>query len=80
MEKLTEFLDRPLIELADQTITIGQVLLVPTIVIVGLILVRWAGGAIRTSLAGRGVNADVVQLVSRAFYVVCIANHRNHHA
>ncbi|MGK0223185.1 MAG: small-conductance mechanosensitive channel [Limisphaerales bacterium] len=73
MEPFLEFLNRPLVTFTDQIITVGQLLIVPIVVTIGFLLVRWLGRVIAARLATKGVNADVIQLISRAFYVIGIA-------
>ncbi len=73
MDKFLEFLNQPLFTLSDQTITVGQLLLVPTVVLVGLFLIRWGGRKLVTRMEARNLNADIVQLISRAFYIVGLA-------
>ena len=70
MEALLELLTKPLISFSDQTITLGQVLLVPGLLLLGFFLLRWSGRMISSRLTARSVNPDVIQLVSRAFYVI----------
>ena len=57
----------------EQTITLGQILFVPTVIVAGFILVRWSVRIVTSRLTTRSVNADVIQLVSRAIYVIGIA-------
>ena len=73
MEKFFEFLNAPLFTLSDQTVTVGQVLLVPTVVLIGLFLIRWGGRKLVSRMEARSLNADIVQLISRAFYIVALA-------
>ena len=51
MEKLDrffEFLSYPLATVSDQTITVGQVLMVPTVILVGIVIMRWFARFIRS--------------------------------
>jgi small-conductance mechanosensitive channel len=73
LEAFSEFLNRPLITFTGQLVTTGQALLVPAVIIFGFLLVRWLGRIVTSRLAAKQVNADVIQLVSRALYVVGIA-------
>lgn len=73
LEQLQDFLNTPLMTLAEHTITLGQVLSVPALLLVGFFLLRWLDRIVRGRLTARNVNADAVQLVSRAFYIVGIA-------
>ncbi|MEM7100880.1 MAG: mechanosensitive ion channel domain-containing protein [Pseudomonadota bacterium] len=73
LDQVQDFLNTPLITLSDHTVTAGQVLAVPALLLVGFFTLRWLGRVIRARLMARNVNADAVQLVSRAFYIVGIA-------
>ncbi len=73
MEDFFQLLNAPLLSFTEPPITVGQVLMVPTIIIVGFVLVRWFGRIITSRLTAKNVNPDVIQLVSRAFYIVGIA-------
>ena len=73
MDNILEFLNQPLFTISDQTITVSQVLVVPTVLVVGFILIRWAGKYFVSKMKAKDVNADVIQLVTRAFYILGIA-------
>lgn len=73
MDKLQEYLDINLITIAEHNVTVGQVLIVPTTILVGFFLIRWLGRVLNNRLNAKGVNPDVVQLVSRAFYIIGLA-------
>ena len=73
MDDFVEFLSKTLIVVGEQTITVGQVIAVPAVVLFGYILIRWIGRFISSRMTAKNVNADVVQLISRAFYIVGIA-------
>ena len=73
MSDFVEFINKPILTYTDPAITVGQLLIIPTVVIIGFILVRWLGGVITARLKDNNINADVIQLVSRAFYVIGIA-------
>jgi len=70
VEASLEFLNTPLITLGNQTITIGQILLVPIILIFGFVIIRWINRLIGSRLKANQVNPDMIQLVSRAFQVI----------
>ena len=73
MDKIQEYLDINLITIAEHNVTVGQVLIVPTTILVGFFLIRWLGRVLNNRLNAKGVNPDVVQLVSRAFYIIGLA-------
>ena len=74
MDTLLEFLGTPLVAISNQSITVGQVLVVPAVVLAGFFLIRWGGRLITSRLTARDVNADLVQLGTRAFL-----HHRDRH-
>lgn len=72
MDKLSSFLSRELFTFGELAITVSQLLVVPAIVIVGIVLIRIAGRMLNRTLVGRQVSPDVVQLISRAFYILAL--------
>lgn len=73
LDRLLEFFAKPLFTLSDQTITIGQLLVVPVVVIIGLILLRWLSRLMVKRLVANKMSADAIQFISRAFYIAGIA-------
>ena len=71
--RAAEFSSRPVFAVGESAITVGQVLLVPVLLVIGVLAVRWGGRLIANRLTARQVNADVVHLVRRVFYIVAIA-------
>ncbi len=53
--------------------TFGQLLIVPTLLIVGLLLTKWLVRIVSNRLASRNVNPDVIHLVRRIFYILAVA-------
>ncbi len=72
MENILVFINQPLITLGDQTITIAQLLLVPVVLLVGWLVIRWGGKLINSRLSKNEVNPDAIQLISRAFHITAI--------
>lgn len=66
-------LNAVVLEFGDNTITLGQILIVPITIVVGFLLVGWVARIVTGRMAARSVNADVVHLVRRLLYVVGIA-------
>ena len=73
LDRFTEFLNISLLTIADSVITVGDVFIVPLVVLIGLVVIRWGGRVLNSRLATEGVNPDAAQLVSRAFYVLGLA-------
>ncbi|MFT5710827.1 MAG: small-conductance mechanosensitive channel [Halioglobus sp.] len=70
MESISKLMQFPLATLGDAPITLGQLLSVVALVLLGGLLVVWSARFLRKRLAGRHVNADLVQVISRAYLVL----------
>ena len=70
MEKINKFLDTPLLNLADTTITVGQIIGVVAFVILGAIFLLWSARFLDRYLQKRVKNRDLQQMVRRAFLIV----------
>ena len=72
MNEWFDFLRSPLFVVGEQTITVGQLLLVPFVLVVGWLLI---GVIVRISvrrMEANAVSADVVHLVRRVIYIVAL--------
>lgn len=67
---MTTWLQTPLISIGQASLSLGQLLSVMVFVLVGVVFVIWSSGFLRRRLASRGVNADVTQMLSRAYLVL----------
>ncbi|MDA0977084.1 MAG: mechanosensitive ion channel [Proteobacteria bacterium] len=70
MELLEHYLNLVLIRVSGYEVTVGQLLLIPTVLLFGYLLVGWVGRAAVGAMTRRGVNADIVQLVRRAIFIL----------
>jgi small-conductance mechanosensitive channel len=70
MEESLTFLSRELFKFGDQAITVSQLLVVPTIVIIGIVVIQVLSRILAKQLVIHQVNADVAQFTNRAFYIV----------
>jgi small-conductance mechanosensitive channel len=61
-----------LIDLGNQQLTVGQVVLAPIVVITGFFVARWGEKKFSKRLVGDNVNPDLVHLMRRGFYVLVI--------
>jgi hypothetical protein len=66
MESIQEFLNITLITIAGYNVTLAEVLYVPTLLIVGYVLVRWLVMTVTKTLSRTGGSPDAVQIVRRA--------------
>jgi small-conductance mechanosensitive channel len=70
MDKLNNFLDTTLLNFADTSITVGQVIGVVLAALVGTLLVIWGTRSLAGYLTKRGRSQDLVQMLSRAFLIL----------
>ncbi len=72
MDQISAFLDSSVFTLAKHEFTIAELVLIPTILILGIWLTRLLTSALTKRLIERGTNADIVHLVKRVFYVLAL--------
>ena len=58
---------------SGQDFTLGQLLIIPVVLIIGYLVIRWLARIITKRLVARNMQADVVHLVRRIFYIVALA-------
>lgn len=72
MDQISAFLNSSVFTLAKHEFTIAELVLIPTILILGIWLTRLLTSALTKRLIERGTNADIVHLVKRVFYVLAL--------
>jgi len=72
MDQITAFLNKPTFNIYGQSFTAGDWLIVPTVVIVGWLLIKWLVHFITNRLVASNVDINVVQLIQRMIYVSAI--------
>ncbi len=72
LDKLTDFFSKTLFTINEQAVSIGQVLLVPLIFIVGLLVARLLIGKLSQRLTTKKLNADAIHLLQRVLYVLTL--------
>ena len=70
MEKINKFLDTPLLDFADTTVTVGQVIGVVAFVVLGALFLLWSSRFLNRYLQKRVKSQDLHQMVRRAFLIV----------
>ena len=70
MDNLNDFLDITLLDFADTSITIGQVIEVVLTILLGSLLVLWVTRVLKNHLTKRGRSQDLIQMLSRAFLIL----------
>jgi small-conductance mechanosensitive channel len=71
MEQVLQILRQPLLNIGGG-VTIGQVLEVLALILGGLLLMVWVGRLLRNRLEARGVSADLVQVIARAYFILAL--------
>lgn len=70
--ELQTFLDNRLLTIASYDITVGQVILLPVVALLGYALVGFIVSLAVSAMQRRAVNADLIQVVRRAVYILGI--------
>ena len=73
MQDILAFFEREAFKFSGQSITWGDVVLVPAVAIVGLLFAGWLVRFVSRRLVARGTDADLVQLVRRILYIAIFA-------
>ena len=73
MKDVIAFLDKIIISIGEQQITVGQLLVVPTLLFIGFLLTRWLARSLAKRLAAKNANPDLIHLIRRIVYIVAIA-------
>nr|WP_136252504.1 mechanosensitive ion channel domain-containing protein [Ningiella ruwaisensis] len=72
IDKIHATLNWVLFTYGDYEVTLGEILIVPTYLIVSILLIRWIGRFIGRRLTAQKVEPDVVHLVKRIFYIIAL--------
>lgn len=71
--QIYEVLTYTLLTVSDQAITVGDILLIPVVLILGVLLTRWVARLLTRRLISKNTDPNVVHLLQRVFYVVAMA-------
>jgi len=72
MDQIEKLLGLTIFEVGDTTLTLGQVLLVPTIFFVALFIARWVGKLLVGRMNAKGLNPNLIHLIRRVYFVVVV--------
>ena len=70
MDEVRKIMDMTLLSIGDSSLTLGQLLSFAIFATLGIFLIIWSGKFLRMRLAGKGINADLIQMISRAYLVL----------
>lgn len=65
-------LNNVIFTISGQEITLGQLLIIPTLLIVGFLAISWLARLITRRLVARNMQPDIVHLIRRIFYIVAL--------
>lgn len=72
VEKLFELLNINVMTIGEQPITMGNIVIIPTVLILGFWVTKLLGKFIANRLAKRNVDPNVIHMLKRLFYVLAI--------
>ncbi len=72
MDQIANFFDQKVLTLGESTLTVGQLILVPTLLIIGLLLARWLGRLLVARMTAADVNPDLIHLARRVYFVAVL--------
>lgn len=72
-EQIKTLLSSVLITISDQPITLGDLLMMPLFVVVGIFVTKWGVRLITRRLTNKKTDPNIIHLLQRIFYIVAIA-------
>jgi small-conductance mechanosensitive channel len=72
LSDLKEILSQKIITISDQVITLGDVLLIPLVLFLGIKLIRWGAKLITKRLTSKKTDPNIIHLLQRVFYVIAM--------
>lgn len=72
IDKIAEFLKYTVFTVSGQPITLGGILLIPVLFIIGLWLTKWLVRSITNKLTTSKTDPNIIQLLQRSLYVIAI--------
>ena len=70
MNDISKIMQFPLVSIGNTNLTLGQLLSVVVFVLIGALFIVWSSRLLRRRMSGRRVNADVTQMLMRAYLVM----------
>lgn len=72
-EQIVGFLNISIASIEDQPITIGDILLIPIYLIIGIMLTKWLVKKATKRLTTQNTDPHIIHLLQRVFYIIAIA-------
>jgi small-conductance mechanosensitive channel len=70
MDDVHAFLETTLVSFGDFNLTVGQLVVIPLFIVIGLLMLGWAVGKTTSTLKKREASPDLIQIIRRAVYVL----------
>ncbi|PKF63398.1 mechanosensitive ion channel protein [Psychromonas sp. psych-6C06] len=71
--QIKELLSYTVLTVSGQAITLGNILLIPVILLMGIILTRWFAKILTKRLTSNKTDPNIIHLLQRVFYVIAMA-------
>jgi small-conductance mechanosensitive channel len=71
-DKIVAFLNTSIISIENQPITMGDILLIPLLLIIGVYLTKWFVKRITKQLTTQHTDPNIIHLLRRIFYIIAI--------
>ncbi|MDG1750784.1 MAG: mechanosensitive ion channel [Thalassotalea sp.] len=71
--KIKETLATPIFTISEQPISLGELLLIPFVIYIGLLLTKWTAKFITNRLTSKKTDPNIIHLLQRVFYIIAIA-------
>ncbi len=70
MEEIISILEQPLLTFAGKTLTMLDLLIVPTVLLVGVIFIGWSTRILKKVMRRRDITPDAIQVITRAYWII----------
>ena len=73
LEQIKAILSMKVFTFSEQAITLGDILLIPVVIVIGLLLTKWIVKFISNRLTTTNTDPNIIHLLQRVLYVIAIA-------
>ena len=72
-EQIKALLSTDIITISEQPITLGDLLMIPLFLVIGILVTKWAVRIITRRLTNKKTDPNIIHLLQRIFYIIAIA-------
>lgn len=73
MEEIISILEQPILTFAGKTLTVLDLLIVPTVLLLGIIFIGWSTRLLKKVMRRRDITPDAIQVITRAYWIIAYA-------